>query len=143
MRPRVPATARAARGIRRRLVEGERAWIAVAITYTGLVALGVPEQSLQSFPEAFRVGMAARADMLLDHGENDPKHWDRRSAADWSTSPSASSATPRKSGAAPWRWRGSSTRDSLALPCWPRRTSAPSPAISIRSATRTDRPARN
>jgi Dyp-type peroxidase family len=51
-------------------------WIAVAITYSGLVALGVPEESLQSFPEAFRLGMAARADELLDHGENDPKHWE-------------------------------------------------------------------
>ena len=51
-------------------------WIAVAITYSGLAALGVPEDSLQSFPEAFRVGMAARADKLLDHGENDPKHWE-------------------------------------------------------------------
>ena len=51
-------------------------WIAVAITYSGLVALGVPEDSLQSFPEAFRVGMAARADKLLDHGDNDPKHWE-------------------------------------------------------------------
>src|SRR5689334_25105198 len=29
-------------------------WIAVAITYSGLAALGVPEASLQSFPEAFR-----------------------------------------------------------------------------------------
>src|SRR5512133_4123661 len=45
-------------------------WIAVAITYPGLVALGVPEDSLQTFPEAFRVGMAARADKLLDHGDN-------------------------------------------------------------------------
>ena len=52
------------------------AWIAVGITYSGLVALGVPEESLQSFPEPFRVGMAARADQLLDRGENDPKHWD-------------------------------------------------------------------
>jgi Dyp-type peroxidase family len=51
-------------------------WIAVAITYPGLVALGVPEDSLQSFPEAFREGMAARADKLLDHGDNDPKHWE-------------------------------------------------------------------
>ena len=51
-------------------------WIAVAITYSGLVALGVPDDSLLSFPEAFRVGMAARADQLLDDGENDPKHWD-------------------------------------------------------------------
>jgi Dyp-type peroxidase family len=31
---------------------------------------------LQSFPEAFRVGMAARADELLDVGDNDPRHWD-------------------------------------------------------------------
>jgi deferrochelatase/peroxidase EfeB len=45
------------------------AWIAVAISYTGLVTLGVPEKSLHSFPEAFRVGMAARADILLDHGK--------------------------------------------------------------------------
>jgi Dyp-type peroxidase family len=51
-------------------------WIAVAITYSGLVALGVPKDSLQSFPEAFRVGMAARADRLLDYGANDPKHWE-------------------------------------------------------------------
>ena len=53
------------------------AWIAVAISYTGLSALGVPEESLQSFPEAFRVGMAARADVLRDRGENDPKNWDQ------------------------------------------------------------------
>jgi deferrochelatase/peroxidase EfeB len=51
-------------------------WIAVAITYSGMVALGVPEDSLQSFPEAFRAGMAARADRLLDDGDNDPKHWE-------------------------------------------------------------------
>src|ERR671937_2177567 len=49
------------------------AWISVAISYTGLVALGVPEDSLRSFPEAFRVGMAARADKLRDYGLNDPK----------------------------------------------------------------------
>ena len=54
----------------------QEAWIAVAITYAGLEALGVPEPSLQSFPEAFRLGMAARADILHDRGENDPKNWD-------------------------------------------------------------------
>jgi deferrochelatase/peroxidase EfeB len=53
------------------------AWISVAISYTGLVALKVPAESLQSFPEAFRVGMAGRAGALLDRGENDPKNWDR------------------------------------------------------------------
>jgi len=36
-----------------------QSWISIAITYAGLVALGVPEASLRSFPEAFRVGMAA------------------------------------------------------------------------------------
>jgi Dyp-type peroxidase family len=51
-------------------------WIAVAITYAGLAALGVPDDSVQSFPEAFRVGMAARAEALHDHGVNDPKHWE-------------------------------------------------------------------
>ena len=53
------------------------AWIAVAITYPGLVALEVPEDSLRSFPEAFQVGMAARAEKLRDYGANDPKNWDR------------------------------------------------------------------
>src|SRR5262245_7413959 len=35
------------------------AWIAVAISYPGLIALGAPEKSLASFPAAFREGMAA------------------------------------------------------------------------------------
>ncbi len=52
------------------------AWIAVGISYTGLEALGVPQESLQSFPEAFREGMAARARQLKDEGVNDPKNWD-------------------------------------------------------------------
>src|SRR5215470_17457055 len=42
------------------------AWLGVAITYAGLKALGVPDDSLASFPEAFRVGMAARAGQLGD-----------------------------------------------------------------------------
>ena len=53
------------------------AWLDVGITYKGLEALGVPQASLQSFPEAFRVGMAARAEQLGDHGVNDPKNWDK------------------------------------------------------------------
>ena len=51
-------------------------WISVAITYGGLEALGVPKSSLDSFPEAFRVGMAARARELRDDGVNDPKNWE-------------------------------------------------------------------
>ena len=53
-----------------------QSWISVAISYSGLVALGVPQDSLDSFPEAFRAGMAARAGWLLDTGDNDPEHWD-------------------------------------------------------------------
>src|SRR5258705_12118806 len=52
------------------------AWMAVAISYSGLVELGVPEDSRRSFPEAFRVGMAARAEKLCDYGVNGPKNWD-------------------------------------------------------------------
>jgi Dyp-type peroxidase family len=51
-------------------------WLAVAISYAGLEALGVPRESLQSFPEAFRVGMAARAHQLGDVGVNDPANWE-------------------------------------------------------------------
>jgi Dyp-type peroxidase family len=53
-----------------------QSWISVAITYPGLVALGVPPDSLHSFPDTFRSGMAAQAGRLLDAGENDPAHWD-------------------------------------------------------------------
>jgi len=52
-------------------------WIAVGISYAGLKALGVAEDSLRSFPEAFREGMAARARQLGDVGLNDPKNWDQ------------------------------------------------------------------
>jgi deferrochelatase/peroxidase EfeB len=51
-------------------------WLAVGISYKGLEALGLPEESLQSFPEAFRVGMAAHARELHDEGMNDPQNWD-------------------------------------------------------------------
>src|SRR6185295_5722053 len=50
-------------------------WLSIAISYAGLEALGVPRASLESFPEAFRVGMAARARQLGDEGINDPKNW--------------------------------------------------------------------
>src|SRR5262245_46138868 len=54
-----------------------KTWLAVGISYMGLEALGLPKESLQSFPEAFRVGMAARARQLGDDGVNDPKNWDK------------------------------------------------------------------
>ena len=54
----------------------ENPWLSVGISYAGLKSLGVPEDSLQSFPQAFREGMAARARQLGDLGVNDPKNWD-------------------------------------------------------------------
>ena len=53
------------------------AWTSIAISHTGLVALGLPQDSLDSFPDAFRVGMAERADRLRDYGLNDPQNWDQ------------------------------------------------------------------
>jgi Dyp-type peroxidase family len=52
------------------------AWLSVGISYAGLEALGLPQSSLESFPEAFRVGMAARARELRDDGVNDPRNWE-------------------------------------------------------------------
>jgi Dyp-type peroxidase family len=50
--------------------------VQVAFTYTGLQALGVPEEVLQNFPDEFREGMAARARKLGDRGPSAPEHWD-------------------------------------------------------------------
>jgi Dyp-type peroxidase family len=50
-------------------------WVTLAFTWTGLRALGVPEESLASFPDAFREGMAARAGILGDTGTAAPERW--------------------------------------------------------------------
>ena len=47
----------------------------VAFTWNGLRALGVDEASLATFPEEFKQGMAARAEVLGDTGANHPDHW--------------------------------------------------------------------
>jgi Dyp-type peroxidase family len=52
------------------------AWAAVALSFQGLKALGVPEATLASFPPEFREGMAARAALLGDTGESAPEHWE-------------------------------------------------------------------
>src|SRR5688572_26582821 len=51
-------------------------WAAIAFTYTGLQALGVPHTSLDTFPRAFREGMAARAASFEESEDNLPKHWE-------------------------------------------------------------------
>src|SRR6266498_3097925 len=56
-------------------VEQEKRWVTVAFTWNGLRALGVDEASLATFPEEFRQGMVARAEMLGDTGGNHPDYW--------------------------------------------------------------------
>jgi len=53
------------------------AWVSAAVTFRGLKALGVPQASLDSFPEEFQQGMAARAAELGDVGENAPEKWEQ------------------------------------------------------------------
>jgi Dyp-type peroxidase family len=53
----------------------DKRWVTVAFTWNGLRALGVDENSLASFPEEFKQGMVARADVLGDTGANHPSNW--------------------------------------------------------------------
>jgi Dyp-type peroxidase family len=59
----------------RATVEQDRRWVTVAFTWNGLRALGAEEASLATFPEEFRQGMVARAEMLGDTGPNHPDRW--------------------------------------------------------------------
>jgi len=56
-------------------VEEDKRWVTIAFTWNGLRALGVDEDSLVTFPEEFKQGMVARAEMLGDTGENHPSNW--------------------------------------------------------------------
>ena len=53
------------------------AWLGIAFTYAGLKALGLSQESLDSFPPEFREGMASRASILNDVGSNAPAHWEK------------------------------------------------------------------
>jgi Dyp-type peroxidase family len=55
--------------------ETDTRWVTVAFTWNGLRALGLHEASLATFPQEFREGMAARAEILGDTGANHPDHW--------------------------------------------------------------------
>ena len=56
-------------------VDEHRRWVTVGFTWTGLRALGVDAASLGTFPEEFKQGMVARAEILGDTGANHPDHW--------------------------------------------------------------------
>lgn len=47
----------------------------IALTRTGLAALGVPEAVIGTFSQEFREGMAERANLLSDVGDNAPPNW--------------------------------------------------------------------
>src|SRR5215204_5621460 len=51
-------------------------WVSVAITYQGFKALGVPQESLDSFSWEFRQGMSARAHDLGDTAQSAPENWE-------------------------------------------------------------------
>ena len=59
----------------RATMDDTQRWITVAFTWNGLRALGVDEDALATFPQEFREGMAARADILGDTGTNHPDNW--------------------------------------------------------------------
>jgi Dyp-type peroxidase family len=50
--------------------------LGVGLSFAGLEALGVPPESLATFPSEFQQGMAARAAEIGDVGENAPEHWE-------------------------------------------------------------------
>ena len=50
-------------------------WVTIGLTWNGLRRLGVADAELTTFPEEFRQGMAARADILGLTGANQPDHW--------------------------------------------------------------------
>jgi Dyp-type peroxidase family len=55
---------------------GTRFTVNIGFTYEGLKTLGLSERSLNSFPDAFRAGMRARANAVGDVGMHAPEYWE-------------------------------------------------------------------
>ncbi len=55
--------------------EAKSSWVTIAFTWNGLKALGLDDEALATFPDEFRAGMAARAEVLGDTGANAPENW--------------------------------------------------------------------
>ena len=55
---------------------GTQFTVNIGFTYEGLKTLGLSQRSLDSFPEAFRVGMRGRAQLVGDAGPHAPEHWE-------------------------------------------------------------------
>ena len=56
-------------------LDKDNRWVSVGFTWNGLLALGLDEDSLATFPEEFKQGMVARSEILGDTGENHPDNW--------------------------------------------------------------------
>jgi len=56
-------------------IDTDKRWVSVAFTWNGMRALGVDAAALATFPEEFRQGMTARAEILGDTGANHPDTW--------------------------------------------------------------------
>lgn len=56
--------------------ERHLAWLGVGFTFEGLKALNLSAEVLDSFPDEFKQGMAARAALLNDIGKNSPSNWE-------------------------------------------------------------------
>src|SRR3954454_6796888 len=50
-------------------------WVTIAFTCNGLRALGIDDGALATFPDEFRHGMAARAEILGMMDEGGPDRW--------------------------------------------------------------------
>ena len=92
--------------------ENQSSWVTVAFTWNGLRALGVDEEALARFPDEFRQGMAARAEVLGDTGAERAgalggRDQPRRTST---PSPSCSLAMPKSAGGARWSMTGLLTR---------------------------------
>jgi Dyp-type peroxidase family len=55
---------------------GTRFTVNIGFTHEGLKTLGLSQRSLDSFPEAFRIGMRGRANYVGDVGPHAPEHWE-------------------------------------------------------------------
>jgi Dyp-type peroxidase family len=56
--------------------EKPQSGVNIAFSYSGLRVLELPDACLAGFPEEFRQGMAARADLLGDFGDSAPSTWE-------------------------------------------------------------------
>ena len=60
------------------MLPGQPSAVVVALTCSGLVKLGLPQEAIATFPTPFQQGMSTpwRARLLADLGSSAPEHWD-------------------------------------------------------------------